>query len=86
MVARDKETMMPIKFHREVTPEQPRIIYTLIECDNGEIMLSAREVVLLRKMLSTWRENELLPGTQYTMFVELENGDIVSEWQPEHDG
>ena len=77
---------MPIKFHREVTPEKPRIIYTIIECDSGEIMLSPDEVALLREMLSTWREDELFPGTQYTTLVELENGDIVSEWQWAHDG
>ncbi len=77
---------MTIKFHREVTPEQPRKIYTFIECGGDEIMLSVEEVALLRKMLSTWRENELLPGTSYTIFVQRENGDIVSEWQPDHDG
>ncbi len=76
---------MTIKFHREVSAEQPRQIYTIIECGNGEITLSVEEVVLLRKMLSTWRENELLPGTQYTIALQLENGDIVWEWQPEHD-
>ncbi len=78
--------IVTIKLHREVTPEQPRTIYTFIECGGDEIMLSVEEVVLLRKMLSTWQENELRPGTQYTVFIELENGDIVSEWQPEHDG
>lgn len=85
---------MSIKFHREVTPEkpkpdQPRTVYTIIEHDSGEIMLPPDEVALLRKMLSTWNENELLPRTQYITLVELEeNGKtvFVSEWKPEHDG
>ena len=79
-----------IEFHREVTseqpkPDQPRIVYTIIEHDNGEIMLSAREVALLREMLTTWDENELLPGTQYITPVVFENGDFVSKWYPAHD-
>ncbi len=76
---------MPIKFHRKVTPEKPRIIYTIIKCDSGEIMLSADEVAHLRRMLTTWNEDELFPGTQYTTRAELENGDIVSKWQWSHD-
>ncbi len=76
---------MPIRFHREVTPEQPRTIYTIIECDSGEIMLSADEVAHLRRMLKTWNEDELFPGTQYTTALQLENDDIVWKWQPEHD-
>ncbi len=81
---------MSIKFHREVTPEKPkpdqrRTVYTIIECDNGKIRLSAGEVALLREMLAAWHEDELFPGTQYTELARLENGTLASEWQWPHD-
>ena len=77
---------MPIKFDREVTPDQPRIIYTIIRHDSGELFLSSDEVTLLREKLTTWDENELPPGTRYIISIELKNGDIIPRWQPSHDG
>ena len=75
-----------LRFHREVSPEQqPRLIYTVIEHDSGELMLSPEDIAVLRALLAAWDEDELPPGTQYITMVELPSGELVSEWLPAHD-
>jgi hypothetical protein len=78
---------LTVRLRREVSPEiSERQVYTIIESDGSQLMLSADEVATLRLLLLTWDENLLRPGTPYITRVIMEDGRIELEWQPEHDG
>lgn len=76
-----------IRLQRQVSPEKPRNVYTLIETTDfsGTLFLSAGQVAELLALLATWNPDELRPGTAYVTPTILSSGVVVSEWQPWHD-
>lgn len=76
-----------VRLRRQVSPEKPRNVYTLIETTDfsGTLFLSAGQVAELLALLATWNPDELRPGTAYVTPTILSSGVVVSEWQPWHD-